>query len=90
MSVGYRVSNRGEGSGAVTALEGDRLVLVGQGAYAPGAPLTLEVSCGEDIRLIEGKSLGSKRLDDETFHLRVRIHNIRREDRAWLQEILRP
>lgn len=90
MTVKYQVSNRGEGQGEVHALEGDQLVLSGEGAYAPGAPLILEVRHAEETRSIEGKSLGSKRGTEGTFHLRVRIHNIRREDRAWLQQILRP
>ena len=41
MTVKYQVSNRGEGRGEVQALEGDQLVLSGEGAYAPGAPLIL-------------------------------------------------
>jgi hypothetical protein len=65
----------------------DVLSLICPSAFAPGQPVELKAQTtgGEPIRLI-GKSGGSKRRADGAFDVKLRLHSLRREQRAWLDE----
>ncbi len=76
--------------GEAVELSGETMKLLLDRAYAPGAPMSfqLEVSpelAGEsrDIAL-EARTVGSKRLPDGRFEVRVRLVNLRRDDRLRL------
>jgi hypothetical protein len=60
------------------------LELIAQRAFAPGQPMEMNVADGTGRRLV-GKSAGSKRREDGAFDVRVRLHSLTREDRAWLE-----
>lgn len=65
----------------------DVLALICPNAFAPGQPLELTAShegSAQSVALV-GKSAGSKRRPDGAFDVRVRIHSLRREQRAWLE-----
>ncbi|MDH5676873.1 MAG: PilZ domain-containing protein [Myxococcales bacterium] len=61
------------------------LVAVGPRAYAPGQPLEMQLS-GEGLELqLQGKSVGSRRREDGDFEVRIRVLNLRREQRQALE-----
>ena len=53
-------------------------------AFAPGSPIRFTAVGEEGERGFEGRVLGSKRVGDRKFELRMRFVNLRREDREWL------
>jgi len=63
----------------------DVLSLICPSAFAPGQPVELRAQPegGEPIALI-GKSGGSKKREDGAFDVKLRLHSLRREQRAWL------
>lgn len=65
----------------------DVLSLICPNAFAPGQPVELKAQTagGEPIALI-GKSGGSKKRADGAFDVKLRLHSLRREQRAWLDE----
>jgi hypothetical protein len=64
------------------------LSLVCDCAHPPGRPLELRVQVGADAALVlQGKSAGSKRREDQRFDVRLRLHSLRREDRARLEQL---
>lgn len=67
----------------------DLLSLICPSAFAPGQPVELKVqtSAGETLSLI-GKSGGSKKRPDGAFDVKLRLHSLRREQRAWLDATL--
>jgi hypothetical protein len=69
--------------------DGAVLALICERAHPPGRPLELSL-CIEGIELpltLRGKSAGSKRRDDQRFDVRLRLHSLRREDRAQLEQL---
>ncbi|MGB5812080.1 MAG: hypothetical protein WBG86_16210 [Polyangiales bacterium] len=75
--------------GTARQLDGNILTLEGPRAFAPGAPIRFVASPLGEVRSYEGRTLGSKRLDDdERFVVRMRFVNLTREDRAMLTEAL--
>ena len=70
--------------------KGDVLSLICPNAFAPGQPVELKAQTagGEPIGLI-GKSGGSKKRADGAFDVKLRLHSLRREQRAWLEETFR-
>jgi len=63
------------------------LTLICPHAFAPGQPVELRASregAVEGVTLV-GKSAGSKRRSDGAFDVQVRLHTVRREQRAWLE-----
>lgn len=75
----------GEASGEAVRFEDGVLHAVIDRAFAPGAPLN--ISIGE--MALDGKTIGSKRRDDGRFDVRIRLRNVRREDRALLLTMVR-
>ena len=74
-----------DGSAAkAVACEGEVLALVCDRAHPPGRPLELELHAGETSLTLRGKSAGSKRREDGLFDVRLRLHSLRREQKATL------
>lgn len=69
----------------------DVLSLVCPNAFAPGQPLELkaQTAAGDTIALV-GKSGGSKKRADGAFDVKLRLHSLRREQRAWLDATFTP
>ena len=57
-------------------------------AHPPGQPMsvTLRPPAGAELAL-SGKSASSKRRDDGDFDVRLRLHSVRREQRAELERL---
>jgi hypothetical protein len=85
MSAPVVLSGGGEGEAA--RLEGEVLHLILARAFAPGAPVAFEATLAGGRVALTGKTIGSKRRDDGRFDVRLRMTNLRREDRARLLEI---
>ena len=64
--------------------DGNLLTLQSPRAYAPGAPIRLELLLDEERRSLEGRTIGSKRIEDGVFEVRLRFVNLRRADRELL------
>jgi hypothetical protein len=69
----------------------DVLSLICPKAFAPGQPVELKAKAagGDTIGLI-GKSGGSKKREDGAFDVKLRLHSLRREQRAWLEATFTP
>ena len=61
------------------------LEMISEVPLAPGTPTAIEV---ENMAL-QGKSQGSKRLDDGRYRVRFRLINLRREHRERLKALCR-
>lgn len=72
------------GQGEAVRFEREVLHLVLPRAFAPGAPIAFRATLGDDEVALTGKSLGSKKREDGRFDVRLRMTNLRREDRARL------
>lgn len=68
----------------LVAFDGTGLTLRGPRAFAPGSPIRFRTAELEPERTFEGRTLGSKRIDDATFEVRLRLINLRRPDREFL------
>lgn len=53
-------------------------------AFAPGSPIGLSFVVDGATRALEGRTVGSKRLDDTAFEVRFRLVNLRKADRETL------
>lgn len=75
----------GDGTeGRVAGFEGTMLLAVGEKAYAPGRPLELVLKLeGGDAR-VRAKTIGSKRREDGAFDVRMRLVDLRKDDRERL------
>jgi hypothetical protein len=67
-----------------TAFDGALLTLRSPCAFAPGSPIRFAATTDAGDRSLEGRALGSKRVDDAHFEVRMRFVNLRREDRDLL------
>ena len=67
--------------------DGNLLILHSPRAYAPGAPIRFALVLEED-HPVEGRTIGSKRIDDGVFEVRLRFVNLRRADRELLTQAL--
>jgi hypothetical protein len=72
----------------VTAVsfDGNLLTLHSPQPYAPGAPIKLTLLLEEEARPLEGRTIGSKRIEEGAFEVRLRFVNLRRADRELLTE----
>jgi hypothetical protein len=75
----------GAHDGELLELAGLQLRLRSPKAFPPGQPLTLQLA--PDVTL-EARTIGSKRLDEVSFELRVRLINMRKETREALERAL--
>jgi hypothetical protein len=78
---------RGGGEGEATRLEGEVLHVILARAFAPGAPVAFDATIAGEPVALTGKAIGSKRRDDGRFDVRLRMTNLRREDRLRLSSI---
>ncbi|MGB5284104.1 MAG: hypothetical protein WBN29_06310 [Polyangiales bacterium] len=72
------------------AFDGNLLTLTGPVAFAPGSPIRFSAKGEEGDRKLEGRVLRSKRVGQQQFEVRLRLVNLRREDRELLLDILGP
>jgi len=66
------------------AFDGNLLKLTSPVAFAPGSPIRFKAIVEAGERNFEGRVLGSKRIDEQRFEVRLRLVNLRREDRELL------
>lgn len=71
-----------------TAYDGSFLTIHGPRAFAPGSPIRFRTEGEEHPRRFEGRVLGSKRIDEQRFELRLRFVNLPRGNRELLLERL--
>ena len=64
--------------------DGNLLILSSPRAFAPGSPIRFTATTADDVRSFEGRAIGSKRVDEAHFEVRMRFVNLRREDRKLL------
>lgn len=88
MTVTFKLST-GE-QGQVNGFDGTVLSLVSSRPFAPGQPVTLQLCAGKQVLEIQGKSIGSKRQSDGAFKARIKLINLRRNQRDWLLELFSP
>ncbi len=69
--------------GELVAFDREFLEVIAEVPLAPGTPTALQV---EDMAL-QGKSQGSKRIEDGRFRVRLRMINLRREHRERLEAL---
>ena len=74
----------GAGDGSALHMAGEVITLRLARAFAPGAPLRGVVALDGLEIAIEGRTVGSRKTSDGTFEVRVRLVNLRREDRERL------
>ena len=75
--------------GVAQRFSGELLVFSCSRAYPPGRPLSLNLQANASTLSLAGRCIGSKRQADESYIVRMRLTNLRREDRTWLQDNLR-
>jgi len=70
--------------GEAKSFDGGILTLLSPKAFAPGSPIRFTVVEDEVERTLEGRTLGSKRVEDQRFEVKMRFVNLRRADRELL------
>lgn len=70
--------------GEARRFDGNILTLLSPSAFAPGSPIRFAALADEAERPLEGRALGSKRIGDDWFEVRMRFVNLRRADRELL------
>jgi hypothetical protein len=70
------------------AFDGNQFTLWSPRAFAPGSPVRFVARFEEGERPLEGRAIGSKRLDEHRFQVRLRFVNLRRDDRQRLLDQL--
>jgi hypothetical protein len=81
-----RVQIAGEHAGAIEQIEGLVLRLRSPKAFPPGQPLALAFSADGSSIGLDARAIGSKRRDDGSFELRVRLINLRKDAREALEK----
>ena len=71
-----------------TKFDGNILMLLSPRAFAPGSPIRLTATSDSGERNLEGRVLGSRRVRDQQFEVRIRFVNLRRATRELLVENL--
>lgn len=71
-------------AGTATSFDGRVLALQSPRAFAPGSPIRFSVAIEDETRRFEGRTLGSTRIDERLFEVRLRLVNLRRADRERL------
>ncbi len=69
-------------------LEGNSLTLLSPRAFPPGSPIRFSTAEADEQRQFEGRTIGSKRAEEELFEVRLRFVNLRRRDRELLEQKL--
>ena len=73
------------GEGRALSFVGEVMTLTLARAYAPGQPMRCTVVIGDREMALDGRSVGSRKTPDGAFEVRVRLVNLRREDRDALR-----
>jgi hypothetical protein len=63
------------------------LQLVIDRAYPTGKPLEFELRARDSVLALQGKSAGSKRRDDGSYLVRVKLHSLRSEQITLLDAL---
>jgi len=66
------------------AFDGNLLIMWSPRAFAPGSPIRFVATPDGEERHFEGRAIGSKRIDDSHFEVRMRLVNLRRHNRTLL------
>ena len=77
----------GRYAGVLVGVQGEKIEVRSERAYPPGAPLQLELHVGDSALCLRGKSLGSRRVDETRFALKVRLVSLSRSERESLAEL---
>ena len=56
-------------------------------AFPPGRPLALDLIVSDETLPLQGKAAGSKRRDDGRYDVKIRLHTLRRDQRARLSTL---
>ena len=67
---------------------GGILAVIDVRAHAPGAPIRATLALPDGPLKVDGRSIGSKRREDGGYDVRMRLTNLRREDRVRLERLL--
>ena len=70
------------------AFDGALMTLTSPVAFAPGSPIRFSATGEYADRSFEGRALASKRVEGAEFEVRLRLVNLRREDRELLLRAL--
>jgi hypothetical protein len=70
------------------AFDGNLFTLLSPRAFAPGSPIRFTAASEDGERSFEGRAIGSKRIDEARFEVRMRFVNLRRGDREVLLSAL--
>ena len=70
--------------GEAKSLDGNTMTLLSPRAFAPGSPIRFSVVLDDRKRSFEGRTIGSMRVAEGSFEVRLRFVNLRRSDRELL------
>lgn len=73
--------------GSVVSCDAELLCGISPKAFPPGKPLTFSMLLADGELPLSGRCIGSKKRDDGSFELRVRLTNLRREARARIEQV---
>ena len=87
--LGYAVRLAGGGDARAVGLDvqAEVLHLVAERAFPPGRPLALDLIVSDETLPLQGKAAGSKRRDDGRYAVKIRLHTLRRDQRARLSTL---
>ena len=74
--------------GEAMKLESNVLTVRIPRAFAPGSPIRFVALLDADERPFEGRTLGSKRVEEGSFEVRLRFVNLRKAERELLMDRL--
>ena len=68
--------------------DGTSLTMLSPRPFAPGSPIRFALADDGEAaaRNLEGRTIGSKRVDDALFEVKLRFVNLRREERELLKQ----
>jgi len=79
---GMEIRLEGGEDAEARTFDGSQLTFLSPRAFAPGAPIRFTATAGGAVRAFEGRAIGSKRIDEVRFEVRMRFVNLRRDDRS--------
>lgn len=82
------ITFEGGGEGHIESLSGERMVLDSSRAFAPGSPVAMRAQIGDEGLALLAKTSGSKRTEDGTFTVDVRVINFSKVQRTKVEAAL--
>jgi hypothetical protein len=79
-----RLADGGEARAVALELQAEVLHLVTDRAFPPGRPLAFDLVVQDEALALQAKAVGSKRREDGRYDVKVRLHTLRRDQRARL------